>query len=137
MSGASSFRSKRFRLRVWIAMALGVGLGVALGLWGLWHTGAVQDAEAQAPGGINPLYAQLSNADPGFRPRVVLPPMEPITKISLKSAQEADQVLDPNDLVLGVEVQGQARAYPINTLTGPRREVFNDTLGQVPIAATW
>ena len=32
---------------------------------------------------------------------------------------------------------GQARAYPINMLTGPSREIINDVLGGVPIAATW
>ena len=38
---------------------------------------------------------------------------------------------------LGVEVGGEARAYPINMLSGPNREILNDTLGGRPIAATW
>ena len=38
----------------------------------------------------------------------------------------------PGDLVFGVSVNGQARAYPIGMLT--RRQVVNDRLGGVPIA---
>jgi hypothetical protein len=34
-------------------------------------------------------------------------------------------------------VEGKARAYPINMLTGPRREIINDELGGKAIAATW
>ncbi len=43
----------------------------------------------------------------------------------------------PKELVLGVEVDGTARAYPINMLTGPNREIINDELGDKAIAATW
>jgi hypothetical protein len=38
---------------------------------------------------------------------------------------------------LGIALEDQARAYPINMLTGPRREVINDTLAGREIAATW
>ncbi len=38
----------------------------------------------------------------------------------------------PSDMVLGVLLNGQARAYPIGMLT--RRQVVNDRLGGVPIA---
>ena len=47
----------------------------------------------------------------------------------LPASQVADQVRD-NELVLGVSVGGAARAYPINMLTGPRREIVNDRLGR-------
>jgi len=39
--------------------------------------------------------------------------------------------------VLAVTVGEQSRAYPINMLTGPEREILNDTLGGRAIAATW
>ena len=42
-----------------------------------------------------------------------------------------------NELVIGVEIDGQARAYPINQLTGPSREIINDVLAGTAIAATW
>lgn len=42
-----------------------------------------------------------------------------------------------DDLVLALSINGHARAYPINMLTGPRREIINDTLGGTAITATW
>jgi len=47
-----------------------------------------------------------------------------------------EQVLE-SELVLGVVVGEEARAYPINMLTGPSREIINDSLGGQWIAATW
>jgi len=64
-------------------------------------------------------------------------PFPPITAAPAIPADEVfDQVAD-EELVLGVVVGGQARAYPINMLTGPSREIINDTLGGKAIAATW
>jgi hypothetical protein len=54
----------------------------------------------------------------------------------LKANEVTDQVTD-NELVLGVEIDSQTRAYPINMLTGPSREIINDTLGEAHLAATW
>jgi hypothetical protein len=42
-----------------------------------------------------------------------------------------------SELVLGLTLGGAARAYPINMLTGPQREIVNDELGGRAIAATW
>jgi tetratricopeptide (TPR) repeat protein len=41
------------------------------------------------------------------------------------------------DLVIGVVVEGQARAYPVNLMFGPSNEALNDVLAGVPVAATW
>ncbi|MCP4167697.1 MAG: DUF3179 domain-containing protein [Chloroflexi bacterium] len=51
------------------------------------------------------------------------------------SADEADQEYTPTELVLGVEIDGEARAYSIPFLSS--HEIVNDTVGGVPIAATW
>jgi hypothetical protein len=72
-----------------------------------------------------------------FRPFKVVPPFPPIVGPPAVTAEEARQLLQPNELVLGVEVDGAARAYAINMLTGPSREIFNDELGGESIAATW
>jgi len=61
----------------------------------------------------------------------------PVTDFSVKPVSEAASELNPDELVLGVEVAGEARAYPVNMLSGPSREILNDTLGGRPIAATW
>jgi hypothetical protein len=60
-----------------------------------------------------------------------------VTEFSVLPVREAASELNPNELVLGVEVKGEARAYPINMLSGPNHEILNDTLGGRPIAATW
>lgn len=74
---------------------------------------------------------------PEFRPRRLLAPLPVITKFPIQSAAQADKVINPYELVLGVTINGESRAYPINMLTGPRREILNDTLGGRAIAATW
>ncbi len=51
------------------------------------------------------------------------------------SAAEVD--LRDDDMVMGVVFNGQARAYPVNYMNGPRNEVVNDQLGGLPIAPTW
>jgi len=62
----------------------------------------------------------------------------PIVKgFQIVSAKQAAGKVDDNELVLAVEINGQARAYPLNVMTGVEREVFNDTLGGRAIAATW
>jgi len=43
--------------------------------------------------------------------------------------------LRPKELVLGVAINGEARAYPITILNG--REMVNDVVGGTPILATW
>jgi hypothetical protein len=45
--------------------------------------------------------------------------------------------LRDDDLVLGVVVGSEARAYPVNLMWDPPNETLNDTLGGVAIAATW
>ena len=100
--------------RCWLATTLLIILGG-------WATAAL----AQSP------------TERDFRPRVLMKPIRPIVNAPfLAAANVADQVAD-NELVLGVVVKGEARAYPINMLTGPRREIINDQLGGNAIAATW
>lgn len=77
-------------------------------------------------------------ADDEFKPMVVIKKKFPAIKASeAQSFEEADQRLLDEELVIGVEINGQSRAYPINMLTGPSREIINDKLGETAIAATW
>jgi hypothetical protein len=75
---------------------------------------------------------------PEFRPKTVIDRVFPtiINPPTLPAGQAASKIED-NDLVLGVTVGGASRAYPINMLTGPVREIINDELGGRYIAATW
>ena len=137
-----NWRFKRAGFR-WPAILLAVvALAVAGGVF-FWNR-SLQQSAAQLgrqtdQKRTNELLARVgNNVDRDFRPAIVFQrPFPAITKLTVKTAREADKLLRADELVLGVEIEGQARAYPINSLTGPRREVFNDTLAGQPIAATW
>ena len=77
--------------------------------------------------------------DREFKPQVVVKhPIRPIVDAPVVAARDVtDEVVTDSELVLGVVVNGQPRAYPINMLTGPSREIINDELGGQAIAATW
>lgn len=51
------------------------------------------------------------------------------------SAAEANEFYDPDELVIGVEFDGDARAYSVPFLSN--HEIVNDTVGGVKIAVTW
>lgn len=51
------------------------------------------------------------------------------------SAAEAAASYQPDELVLGVEFNGDARAYSVPFLSS--HEIVNDTVGGVKIAVTW
>jgi hypothetical protein len=72
-----------------------------------------------------------------FRPVQVVPPMPAITNAKFINADRVNKQVTDQELVLGVVINKQARAYPINMLCGPQREIINDRLGNRAIAATW
>jgi len=84
-----------------------------------------------------------SAADPDatrdFNPRTVIKkPLPAITDAPVVDASKVtDEIVQDNELIIGVVHNGKARAYPVNQLTGPRREIINDHLGGGPLAATW
>ncbi len=43
--------------------------------------------------------------------------------------------MTPTELVLGLSIDGDHRAYPLNLLS--RHEIVNDTVGGEPVAVTW
>ena len=47
----------------------------------------------------------------------------------------ADAPLEDDELVIGISIEGQAKAYPITVLRF--REMVNDELGGLPILVTW
>ena len=43
--------------------------------------------------------------------------------------------MQANERVIGLSIDGDSRAYPLNMLS--RHEIVNDTVGGVPVAVTW
>jgi hypothetical protein len=69
---------------------------------------------------------------------VTLLPRDAIAAIdnpSFLSVAEANESYSDEELVLGVDINGDARAYSIPMLSS--HEIVNDTVGDVKISVTW
>lgn len=75
--------------------------------------------------------------DINYNPIKVVPPFDAIVTPQTVTTKQAATWVKDHELVLGVVVNNHARAYPINMLTNPTREIINDKLGGKSIAATW
>ncbi|MCH8266433.1 MAG: DUF3179 domain-containing protein, partial [Acidobacteria bacterium] len=49
--------------------------------------------------------------------------------INVEHVSAADAPLEDGELVLGVIINDEVRAYPVNYMMGPANEIVNDTLG--------
>lgn len=80
----------------------------------------------------------LPDTDDSYDPVRYMVPHSPTTKITVKKVREADKLIEPEELVLGVHIGKEARAYPINMMNHtPAHKVLNDTLGGRAIIASW
>ena len=84
-----------------------------------------------------PTADDIEDPTPEFNPIVVVRPFPAIENAPIIAGVDVVDQVVAKELVLGVVVNGEARAYPINMLTGPSREVINDTLGGRDIVASW
>jgi len=68
---------------------------------------------------------------------VTVLPKDAIQAILSPSFEEGKKVswLGAKDFVVGVEIGGDSRAYPVPTLS--HHEIVNEKVGGVPIAVTW
>ena len=81
--------------------------------------------------------AASAQDDLTFNPRKLMSPRRAIIDAKFLNAAEVKDEVVGNERVLGVVVNGKARAYPVNMLTGPSREIIYDQLGGSAIAVTW
>lgn len=58
-----------------------------------------------------------------------------ILKPDFVDADAASIQMKAGERVLGLSINGDDRAYPLNLLS--RHEIVNDTVGGVPVAVTW
>ncbi len=68
---------------------------------------------------------------------VTVLPKDGIPAILSPSFEDGNEVswLKGDGKVIGVEINGDSRAYPVATLS--RVEIVNDKVGGIPIAVTW
>ena len=58
-----------------------------------------------------------------------------ITNPSFAPAREAKLWMERTEQVIGLEIGGENKAYPINVLS--RHEIVDDVVGGKPVAVTW
>ena len=92
----------------------------------------------------SPLFEQsyranpLSDRDYSQYEIVTLLPPDAIPALSFPAfykAERADREYLPDEMVIGVEFNGDAKAYPVEMLS--RHEIVNDTVGGIDLAVTW
>ena len=108
-----------------MAVAAGwITVVVALAAVWLWLVTPRSPVGSFSPSpGVAREFRQLLGRD------VIAPVYEP----EFVPAAEAD--VAPRDLVVGVEIAGRARAYPVGFLNW--REMVNDRIGPIPFLVTW
>lgn len=117
----------------WIALALAVGVMLFI-IFAPSETQTVSLAAANSADSNDPTSATEERT---FE-IVTLLPRDAIPAVydpRFYPLETANQEYADDDLVIGVEIGGEARAYSIPFLSG--HEIVNDTVGGRAIAVTW
>jgi hypothetical protein len=72
-----------------------------------------------------------------FRPVYRAEPRMPVNKVPIVPAAEAAGKVADGDAVVGLDVGGEARAYPVKMIQFISRELLNDRLGGRPVLVSW
>jgi hypothetical protein len=76
-------------------------------------------------------------ADHSWSRRKIYDAFPPLLRFATATARDAGDAIADDEFVVGVEIDGEARAYPLNMLGHPGSEVVNDTLAGTPVAVTF
>ena len=95
--------------------------------------GEEQAAPTPLPGNIDEVVFTVDNEEYVIRPMLSKDSIMPIYDPQFTSPDAAN--LSPDELVMGVAINGDARAYPVGVLR--TREMVNDTVGGTPVLVTW
>jgi hypothetical protein len=127
------------RLVVTLMVVMGLGIGITIGLLLPYF-----DTKNPLSTSISRSTAALS-AQEEIKSIVPLdqivsggPPPDGIPSIDnpkFTSVKEADEILEDSELVVGLNVNGDIRAYPLQILVW--HEIVNDNVGGVPVAITY
>ncbi len=126
----------RLTSTILVVVATAIVLAIGISQWQDWQDrlqkrANLRELEARAIGIDNPAGPESFYPDRA----VARPPI--VTRFETLTVAEAEGSVAENELVLAVTIEGEARAYPLNMLNGPTREIINDELGGRSIAATW
>ena len=132
--------ASRPRLRPLMSLVWGLGLLVVLACG---SASAIRDAGTTPRRTPQPtrtltfpqVYTDVTSRNLKMIPLIPRDSKPAILDPSYLSAQEAGDQFSPDEMVIGVSLNGDHRAYSIPQLT--RHEIANDVLGGIPIAVTW
>ena len=117
--------------------AAAVALAAAVACSPTGSTASSEEDPPAAEGGDTLLASILLEEDPtglnSFRQLLDRDDIAPIYDPSFVPVSQSG--LQPEELVIGVSIGGDSRAYPIRYLRW--REMVNDEVGGVPILVTW
>ena len=116
--------------KIWIGRTIGVTVAVVAGVFLIRMFVGFGAADSE-------MLVDAATGEESYRIVSLLPPdaIPSIDNPQFVQGQEADALYHVDELVLGVEIDGDARAYSIPFLSG--HEIVNDEVGGVPIAVTW
>ena len=122
-----------------IVIIAGTGLGLLIAFE---VENRLFERRLEAVGEINattgsPLQPGMEPGPENYSPMVALSPQPEVVEFDIAPADGDDLDVRDDELVVGVVIDGEARAYPINMLTMPQREIINDELAGREIAVTW
>lgn len=117
----------------WIVLALAVGVMFYI-IFSPTRTETVTlaSAPAGADGALSAAQEERTFEIVTLLPRDAIPA---INDPRFNSVEVANGEYADTDLIIGVEIDGDARAYSIPHLSS--HEIVNDTVGGRPIAVTW
>ena len=119
-----------------LVVLLGIGLLIRQSVTTSVDASAVSAAGSvsiEPPLGVLDPVRQGDPLPDGFRQLLPRDAIEPIYAPGFVAAAESEW--RDQELVVGVEIEGESKAYPIEFLN--RREIVNDELGGIPILVSW
>jgi hypothetical protein len=149
MTGATSARAKWLDSRL-LAQAFSLFMvhwellssAAALCLWGWVCLSSAQQVLVEPqpkyiPAGAHQPFDVTRHSVPlqEIRVSVGRDAIPALTQPEFRSADQADRLLKPGERVLGVALNGEAKAYPLRILNW--HELVNDSVGGQPVLVTW
>jgi hypothetical protein len=128
------------RLVVTLMIVVGSGIGITTGLLSLYSNTDNVPTTSNSGSTTTTLSAQEEEKSVVPLDQIVSggPPPDGIPSIDnpkFTSVKEADEILEDSELVVGLNVNGDIRAYPLQILVW--HEIVNDDVGGVPVALTY
>lgn len=112
-----------------------LGFIALLAIWSLGRPGSIQNTAGpiEAPSDVTDPVRAGEATPPGFRQLLPRDAILPVYNPTFNDVASTDW--DDAALIIGVELDGEAKAYPVSFLN--RREMVIDWIGGTPILVSW